>query len=248
MELLLLSNSRVPGRPAFTHLAEELTGFAGGDSVLFVPYAAADNEAYTSWMATALRPFGIDIAGIHGVPDPAAAVRRAHAVFVGGGNSFRLLRALQERGLVDVIRAAVRGGVRYIGSSAGTNIACPTLRTTNDMPIVQPSSFDALNLVPFQINPHFLDPVPRLQYQGETREDRLAEFLEENDVPVVGLREGSWIRCSGAVARLGGDRPARLFARGSEPRELPAGADLSTLLVGTPHFDVPAQGGPRHSS
>lgn len=240
MDLMLMSNSTAPGQRMFAHVADELTEFVAGHRVLFVPYALADHDAYIASVGRALDPYGIEVTGLHVAPDPVAAVEAADVVFVGGGNSFRLLRALQDLDLVPAIRSAVAGRARYIGSSAGTNMACPSLRTTNDMPIVQPRSFEALGLVPFQINPHYLDPDPSSRHMGETREQRLIQFLEENDVPVLGLREGSWVRVSGAVATLGGERPARLFDRGGAPRELAAGSDLSSLLRRTPVFDAPS--------
>lgn len=240
MELLLLSNSRSPGQAMFAHAREALTQHVGGAQVLFVPYALADHDGYTATVASALGEFGIEVTGIHRVPDPVAATRDAAVIFVGGGNSFRLLRALQDLDLVDAIRRAALTGARYIGSSAGTNMACPSLRTTNDMPIVQPMSFAALDLVPFQINAHYLDPDPASTHMGETREERLLQFLEENDVPVLGMREGSWLRVSALSALLDGTHPARLFTRGCEPRELGAGSDLSDLLSTRPRFDLPA--------
>ena len=162
-------------------------------------------------------------------------------LFIGGGNSFRLLDALQRRQLLEPIRRRVRAGeLRYLGSSAGSNMACPTLRTTNDMPIVQPASFDALGLIPFQINPHYVDPDPSTTHMGETREQRIREFLEQNDVPVLGMREGSWLRRRGGQLALGGVRNVRLFRRGEEPAEYEPGADLSWLLDVPARFDEPA--------
>lgn len=178
---------------------------------------------------------------MHGVHEHADPVAAADAVFIGGGNSFRLLSALYRTGLRDAVRGAVRAGLPYMGASAGTNMAAPTLRTTNDMPIVQPPSYEALGLVPFQINPHYLDPDPDSTHKGETREERLTEFLEENDVPVLGLREGSWLRLEGEAARVDGARPARLFTRGAAPRELAAGTDVSYLLTTAARFDAPAR-------
>ncbi|MFV2176789.1 dipeptidase PepE [Actinomadura sp. LOL_016] len=234
MELLLLSNSTNHGRTYLEHALDTVTAFVGAGSTLaFVPYALADHDAYTGTVRAALEPRGITVRGAH-----TSGLDGADAVFVGGGNSFRLLRDLYRTGLRDELRAAVRAGLRYMGASAGTNMACPTLRTTNDMPIVQPPSFDALGFVPFQINPHYVDPRPGDTHMGETREQRLAEFLECNDVPVLGLREGTWLRVSNGAATLGGPLDARLFRRAEPPRELPAGTDVSSLLAEPAAFDT----------
>jgi peptidase E len=157
-------------------------------------------------------------------------IETAEAVFVGGGNTFRLLKTLQETELLAPLRERAQGGMPYLGASAGINLAGPTIRTTNDMPIVEPRGFDALGLVPFQINPHYLDPEPGSTHMGETRAERLAEFHEENATAVVGLREGAWIRVEGVRAWLGGARGARIFRRGREPEERGPGAALDDLV------------------
>ncbi|HEY0188381.1 MAG TPA: dipeptidase PepE [Cellulomonas sp.] len=232
MDLLLLSNSTAPGRPYLAHAADAVLELAAGRGprVAFVPYALADHDAYTRQVAEALAPLGLDVVGVH-AGDPVEVVRDAGTVFVGGGNTFRLVDALHRTGLLDAVRAAVAGGTGYLGSSAGTNIAAPTLRTTNDMPIVEPPGFGTLALVPFQINPHYLDPVPGDLHQGETREERIRQFHEESAVPVVGLREGTWLRRRDGVLTLGGSPAgARLFRAGEPAVELAAGADLSDLL------------------
>jgi dipeptidase E len=240
-ELLLLSNSVSPGMGFLEH-ARAVIGelVPAGSRLLFLPYAAADRDRYADVMTAALAPLSVSVIGAHRYRDPAAELGACDAVFAGGGNSFRLLRALESAGLVAALRARVTAGLPYLGASAGTNMACPTLRTTNDMPIVQPASFDAIGLIPFQINPHYLDPDPASAHQGETRPQRIDEFLEENDVPVLGLREGSWLRVSGAAAVLGGTASARLFRRSQDARELMPGTDVSELLAVTPRFDVPA--------
>jgi dipeptidase E len=150
----------------------------------------------------------------------------AEAIFTGGGNTFRLLKTLYDHDLLDVIRERVRGGTPYLGSSAGSNIAGPTIRTTNDMPIVEPPSFAALGFVSFQLNPHYLDAEAGSKHQGETREQRLMEFLEENETAVVAIREGSALRVDGSSITLTGDRPARIFRRGAEPEEVPPGSRI----------------------
>ncbi|MGW1314293.1 dipeptidase PepE [Streptomyces sp. NPDC002426] len=242
MNLLLLSNSTQYGRGYLEHALDTVTAFLPPEARLaFVPYALADHDAYTARVRAALEPSGIRVRGVHENTDPVAELAASDAVFIGGGNSFRLLDALYRTGLREAVRDAARSGLPYMGASAGTNMAAPTLRTSNDMPIVQPPSFDALGLVPFQINPHYLDPDPASTHKGETREERLTEFLEENDVPVLGLREGSWLRVQEDAATVQGARPARLFARGARPQELAAGTDVSRLLATEPRFDSPAR-------
>ncbi|GAA2627396.1 dipeptidase PepE [Streptomyces axinellae] len=239
MKLLLLSNSAAPGRGYLDHAREAIAGhLAGIDELLFVPYALADHDGYTAKVAAFMEGIGIRVRGAHTADDPRELVAGAQAVFIGGGNSFRLLKSLQERGLVEAIAGRVRSGVPYMGSSAGTNMACPTLRTTNDMPIVEPASFTSLGLIPFQINPHYLDPDPGSAHMGETREERLTQFLEENAVPVLGLREGTWLRRDGDSLELGGVATgARLFTADAAPAEYAPGADLSALLATRARFD-----------
>ncbi|RVU26389.1 dipeptidase PepE [Streptomyces antnestii] len=239
MNLLLLSNSTQHGRGYLAHALDTVTGFLPPRARLaFVPYALADHDTYTDRVRGALDGTGISVRGVHEGDDPVAELAAADAVFIGGGNSFRLLSTLYRTGLRDALIKAAGSGLPYMGASAGTNMAAPTLRTTNDMPIVQPPSFETLGLVPFQINPHYLDPDPSSTHKGETREERLTEFLEENDVPVLGLREGSWLRVNGERATVEGACDARLFRRGAAPRELAVGTDVSELLDGKPRFDV----------
>ena len=242
MHLLLLSNSTNHGSGYLEHALDTVTAFLG-DSVLFLPYALADYDAYTAQPRRALEARGITVSGLHEHAHPRAALEAADAVFVGGGNSFRLLKTLQALELVDPLRARVRDGMPYMGASAGTNISSPTIRTTNDMPIVEPDSFQALGLVPFQINPHYLDADPTGKHGGETRELRIRQFLEENDLPVLGLREGTWLSVDGGAAVIGGRAvdasapgPAVRFERGEQPREVQG--DVSDLLATQPRFDV----------
>ena len=241
-EFMLLSNSFSPGQGALEHAMDELAIlFAGAQNVLFVPYAASDPDGYTDAMQAALGSMGVQVVGAHLTADPLTALVQADAVFVGGGNAFRLLRAVQRNGLLSAIGPRVRAGLPYLGVSAGANLACPTIRTTNDMPVVQPASLAALGLVPFQVNPHY--PVADL-YDGQprqARDRRLEEFLEENDVPVLGLCEGSWLRVSGARAALGGTAGGRVFTRGESPRDVQPGDDLTRLLDTRPHFDSPTR-------
>ena len=237
LRLLLLSNSTQHGQGYLGHAMPAIRDFLGAVSRLaFVPFALHDREAYTARVRARFEKEGIAVDGLR--PDAAAASRldAAEAVFVGGGNTFRLLDTLHRTGLLDALRRRVRSGAPYLGASAGTNIAAPTIKTTNDMPIVQPSGFAALGLVPFQINPHYLDPDPSSRHMGETREERLREFLEENDAAVVGLREGAWLRLEGSSLRLGGLRGARIFRGGHDPEEVAPGASLDALLGGSGTF------------
>jgi len=228
--LLLLSNSTCHGRGLLDHAEAELGDFLAGVSrVLFVPHALADREGYARTISGRLAAMGFRVDSLATAGDKAAAVSRAEALLIGGGNTFRLLSALYELGLVEVIRRRVLAeGMPYVGSSAGTNVATLSIRTTNDMPIVEPPSFTALGLVCLNINPHYLDPPKGSTHMGETREQRIREFHEENDPPVLGLREGTWLRVEGDHLRVGGEAvaspwPARLFQKGLEPRELQAG-------------------------
>jgi len=222
--LLLLSNSTNHGQGYLDHAMPRVRDWLGlVGRLVFVPFALQDHAAYTAKARERFAAEGVEVEGLDENP---AALDDAEAVFVGGGNTFRLLARLQQAGLVETLRDRVAAGMRYMGASAGTNLACPTIRTTNDMPIVQPASFAALGLVAFQVNPHYLDPDPASEHMGETREARIREYHEENDTPVVGLREGGWIRVKGDGALLEGPRSARLFCRGRDPEEVPPGADL----------------------
>jgi dipeptidase E len=228
---LLISSSRLHGSGFLEFCRDEIAiHFRGIREVLFVPYALADREGYEKLVAKAFEPTGIQIRSLHRADKPVAAVQDARGIFIGGGNTFRLLKSLYDLNLVQPIRSAVLAGVPYMGSSAGTNMACPTIKTTNDMPIVQPPSFEALQLIPFQINPHYLDADPNSTHKGETREQRLREYLEENSVPVVGLREGSWLKVSGNQCQLGGQQNMILFRQGQGTAEFAPGSDLSFLL------------------
>ncbi len=239
-ELMLLSNSRRhPGDALLAHVHEVLREWLPGRArVAFVPYALAEHDDYTASFRTALEPIGCTVQGVHEGTDPVQVLADSDAVFVGGGNSFRLARSLQETGLDRAIADHVHEGMPYVGSSAGSNAACPTIRTTNDMPIVQPRTLAGIGLVPFQINPHYVDPDPSSVHMGETREERILQFLECNDVPVVGLREGSWLRVSGDEGEVGGELSARLFRRGHAPVELEPGAQLADLLATAALFDT----------
>jgi dipeptidase E len=225
MRLLLISSSNVHGYGYLDHAEGELKRVLEGvRMVSFVPFALQNHDAYTDKVRERLGRMGFAVTQVRG----RAEVDTAEAIFIGGGNTFRLLKTLYERDLVTAIRNRVlQDGIPYIGSSAGTNMAMPTIKTSNDMPIVYPPSFDALALVAFQINPHYLDPDPNSTHKGETREERIREYLEENDLPVVGLREGAMLRVTDDVVLLAGDKPARIFRRGVDPEELAPGSLLA---------------------
>lgn len=230
MRAFLLSNSTCSGDTYLNHAKEDLVRFLDGiDELFFVPYALADRDGYTTQAARFFASIGITVTGAHRASVELLA--QAPAIFTGGGNTFRLVKALQESGRMEAIAQAVAGGASYLGASAGTNIAAPSLSTTNDMPIVEPTSFATLGLVPFQINPHYLDPVAGSTHMGETREQRIVQYLEENTTPVLGLREGTWLRCEdGRYFLEGAQAGARLFRRDAEPAEFAAPAELTDAL------------------
>lgn len=225
--LLLISTSTVYGTGYLDHAETEIQDHLRGlNSILFVPYALADHAGYAAKARERFERFGIALRSIHESAEPSRALENAEAIFIGGGNTFRLLKALYDRHLVAPIRARVDAGMPYMGASAGSNVAGPTIRTTNDMPIVEPPSFNALNLFPYQINPHYLDPDPSSTHMGETREERLLQYLEENETPVLGLREGCYLRVQNGHVWLKGLRPARVFCPGKQPLEISPGTEV----------------------
>lgn len=222
--LLLLSTSTVFGGGYLEYAEAEVREFLGNvPRVLFVPFALHDHAGYAAKVRARFAAFGCELQSVHESEDSRKSVAEAEAIFIGGGNTFRLLKALYDCDLLGAIRQRVEAGTPYMGSSAGSNVAAPTIRTTNDMPIVEPPSFDALGLVPFQINPHYLDPTSGSTHMGETRAERIQQFLEENETPVVGLREGALLRIENGVTELKGATGARLFRQGREPVELKSG-------------------------
>jgi dipeptidase E len=235
MQLLLISSSTVHGGGYLDHAETEIRDFLGEvKRVLFVPYALQDHNAYAASVQQRFAKMGYELASIHTATNPAQVVKYADAIFIGGGNTFRLLKALYDHDLLEPIRRRVSEGMPYIGSSAGSNVAAPTIRTTNDMPIVEPPSFDALNLIWFQINPHYLDADPNSTHMGETREQRLLQYLEENSTPVAAIREGAMLRIENGVTMLKGSSGARIFRQGFEPVETVPLDQLDALLQPAP--------------
>lgn len=229
--LLLISNSTLHGSSYLDHAEAEIRNFLGATRrVLFVPYAMFDRDAYAAMARRRLTAMGYELDSVHEFTDPHQAVAEAELIFVGGGNTFRLLKSLYDNDLLNLIRRRVAAGMPYLGSSAGSIVAGPTLKTTKDMPIVEPPSFEALGLVGFQISPHYLDPDPASTHMGEAQEERINQFLEENDAPVAGLREGTMLRIEGDAILLKGVTSARIFRRGHAPVEMKPGTNLSALL------------------
>ncbi len=229
--LLLISSSLVYGYGYLDHAETEIRSLLGNAGrVLFFPYALKKMDAYTQRTKIRFHSMGYELESIHQAPDPQRAVENAEAVYMGGGNTFRLLHALYRYGLVNRIRLRHEAGMPYIGSSAGSVVCCPTIRTTNDMPIVEPPSLASLNLIRFQINPHYTDADPKSTHMGETREERLVQYLEENATPVVGLREGCMLRVQNGSLVLKGFAGARIFRRGSEPVEVQPDTDIVALI------------------
>jgi dipeptidase E len=230
--LLLISNSTLHGSGYLDHAEPELRGtLASIKRVLFVPFALYDRDAYTTTARTRFAAMGYELDSVHEAADAVKAVEAAEAIFIGGGNTFRLLDNLYRSNLLPPIRQSVAEGMLYIGSSAGSVVAAPTIKTTNDMPIVQPPTFESLGLISFQINAHYLDPDPNSTHMGETREERLNQFLEENATPVVGLREGCMIRVEQGVHQLKGRTGARIFHRGFAPVEVAPGSTIDDLIA-----------------
>lgn len=234
MRLLLLSNSTNPGESYLGYPKQTIKSFLGDKplNIVFVPYAAVtfSYDEYAAKVNGSLNEVGLTVKGIHTFDNPQDAIRNADAIMVGGGNTWKLTRTLQDNGLIDLIREKVQKGTPYIGWSAGSNVACPTLRTTNDMPIIAPLSFETFNLVPFQINPHYLDDNPS-NHGGETREMRIAEFIIQNpDIYVVGLRESTILHFEDGKLSLIGERSARIFKQGTETVELTSKDDFNFLL------------------
>ncbi|KAL9657567.1 hypothetical protein ABK040_000994 [Willaertia magna] len=234
-KLLLISNSTNHGERYLEHCAKQCKEFFSDcKSVGFVPFALHDTEGYYKKVKEAFEEFDIckDVRNV-AVTNPKEVIESVDGIFIGGGNTFRLLKTLYEKDLIDLIRKRVfEQSLKYMGASAGTNVACLSIRTTNDMPIVYPPSFNALALVPFQINPHFIDEetYSLLKHKGETREQRIEEFHEENDTTVIGIREGAMLLVEDDKMTLLGKNGAKVFEKNKKPFEKSTGDDLSSYL------------------
>ena len=233
MNLLLISNSTNAGEAYLKYPIQEIAKTLEGiDEVVFVPYAAVtfSYDEYEAKVQDRLNEIGVKVRSIHHAINKRNFIRHAKAIMIGGGNTFALLKKMQEEDLLDMIFHRVKAGVPYVGWSAGSNVTCPTICTTNDMPIVQPESFRAIGLVSFQINPHYLDANPE-GHAGETREQRIKEYLEANRSRyVVGLREGCMLRINDNGIELIGSRPMRIFKKGQETYEVQPGDNIDFLI------------------
>lgn len=236
MHTLLFSNSTNAGSDYLAHAWDRIAEFCGDSrDILFVPFADPDPEDYLRAIEPHFAERGYRVTGLHSAEDPAAAIAAAEVIFTGGGNTFLLIGTLRKLGLIEPLREFSRRGGRYFGASAGSNIACPTIRTTNDMPIYDPLGFEALGLIPFQLNCHYLDPEPGSRHNGETRIVRIGELHQLSPVPVLGLREGAHLDATGGRYVVGGaaadDRfgPALWFEAGEEPREV--SGDITELVA-----------------
>jgi dipeptidase E len=231
--ILIASTSTIHGSGYLEYLLKELkTFFINANTILFIPYArpgGVTHETYTQIVKDAFKKIGKKVIGIHEFKNPVEAINNAEAIFTGGGNTFVLTYHLYKNNLITALQTSIKKGTPYLGTSAGSNICGLTIKTTNDMPIVYPPSFNALALVPFNINPHYLDPDATSKHMGETRETRVKEFHHYNTPPVVGLREGSWLKVKGESIILKGALEARIFEQNKKPYEIPSGSELNLL-------------------
>lgn len=231
--LIIASTSTLHGSPYLEYLLPELQQhFKNCKTILFVPYArpgGISHEEYTAKVAQAFAQINITVQGLHEFENGVEAIQTAEGIFTGGGNTFLLVYQLYKNQLMTILSDTLKKGTPYLGCSAGSNIAGLTMQTTNDMPIIYPPSFDTLGLIPFNLNPHYLDPDLQSKHMGETRETRITEFHAFNTIPVLGLREGSWLEVKGEKITLKGNLSARLFRKNQTPEEFESGSDLSFL-------------------
>ncbi|MGB1308440.1 MAG: dipeptidase PepE [Oceanihabitans sp.] len=231
--IIIASTSTMYGSEYLEYILEELAAFfKNAKQILFIPYArpsGISHDAYTNKVSTAFAKINKTVIGIHSFKNPIAAIKNAEAIFVGGGNTFVLVNQLYKHKLFTVLQEVVKNGTPYLGTSAGSNICGLTMHTTNDMPIAYPPSFKTLGFVPFNINPHYIDPNVNSTHKGETRETRIKEFHTYHSQPVVGLREGSWLVVNNKSIVLKGKLPARIFEHNQVPFEIAPYSKLDTL-------------------
>jgi len=230
---LIASTSTIHGSGYLEYILPSLKEhFNNASEIVFIPFARPSgitHDEYTNIAKKAFEKINIKVKGLHEFDDKALAIKDAKGIFTGGGNTFLLVSQLYKTNTLEPLKKALKSGTPYIGTSAGSNICGLTMGTTNDMPIIYPPSFKTLGIVPFNINPHYLDPDPTSTHKGETRETRIKEFHKFNTVPVVGLREGSWLDVKGSEISLKGELQARIFEYNKTPYEVEAGFDLSNL-------------------
>ena len=232
--LLIISTSTVHGKPYLTYMTEDIKShFTGIDEIVFIPFARPGGlswDAYTEVARTYFKQLGISVKGIHEFEDLKEGLKNAKGVFTGGGNTFVLLKEVWDSEIMEILRQKINEGMPYMGTSAGSNLTGQTINNTNDMPIVYPPTFEAVGAIPFNINPHYLDPDLNSKHMGETRETRIKEYLTYNDLTVVGLREGSFLKVTGNSIYLGGELPMRVFEKGKDPYEVEVGEDIFFLM------------------
>lgn len=230
MNIILASTSTLCGGAYLEYLKEELINlYQGIDEIIFIPFArpgGVSHDDYTEKAKSFFNTINIKLKGLHEFDNKSEAINKAKGYFTGGGNTFLLVKTLHEENLMETLKQNIESGKPYLGCSAGSNIGGQNMKTTNDMPIVYPPNFDCMGLVSFNINPHYLDPNPELKHNGETRETRIKEFLTQNDIKVVGLREGNWIRRVGDTVTVEGSEPTRIFEKGKEPYEIESGSKV----------------------
>ncbi|RUT69357.1 dipeptidase PepE [Flavobacterium cupreum] len=231
--IIIASTSTLHGGSYLEYLLPTLKQhFFNCKSILFIPFArpgGITHNEYTQKVAAEFATINIAVKGIHEFENAENAVKTAEGIFTGGGNTFLLVTQLYQQNIMQVLSETVKNGTPYLGTSAGSNICGLSMQTTNDMPIVYPPSFQTLGLIPFNLNPHYLDPEAQSKHMGETRETRIKEFHAFNSIPVLGLREGSWLEVKGRKITLKGDLSARLFLKNQNPEELATESDLSNL-------------------
>tara|TARA_R100001369_G_scaffold89947_1_gene128194 strand:- start:1477 stop:2187 length:711 start_codon:yes stop_codon:yes gene_type:complete len=233
--LIVASTSTIYNGTYLDYLTEALIElFSETQEVLFIPYArpgGITHDEYTQKASEAFEKINKKVIGLHTFPDPVKAINETKGIFTGGGNTFVLVSSLYKNQVMEPLREVIFNGTPYLGTSAGSNICGVSMKTTNDMPIVYPPSFKTLGVIPFNVNPHYLDPDPSSEHMGETRETRIKEFHTQNNIPVVGLREGSWLRVKDSSIVLKGEHSARIFKRGKKPVEIETSTSLSQLTL-----------------